>query len=252
MHRTMGSSIISTRRRGCNQQPGSGARPNTTSGTYPGCNYVVFGGVTPATLGSNAISFVVAPSPTSGNNGGVAGVQLVPSGAGPTYLEHSSTAATGLHTLRPERDVHRERGRESGGYLLSMVSDQRWSDQFDSRVPPPAVTRRPPRQRRRRLFCRGRKWRRHRNQFRGPTEHHRRPACDQHATYGKLCCWRTLSGSHRYGRCLHRVELECFIYRAEWSRTDTALRTRHQLTNPVDSNGFATPATFTVVGVNDG
>jgi hypothetical protein len=56
---------------------------NTTSGAYPGCNYVVFSGVTPA---ANAISFVVAPSPLSGDNGGVSGVQLVPSGAGPTYL----------------------------------------------------------------------------------------------------------------------------------------------------------------------
>jgi hypothetical protein len=61
---------------------------NTTSGTYPGCNYVVFRGLTPATLGSdlNAISFVVTPSPSSGDNGGVSGVQLVPAGAGPTYL----------------------------------------------------------------------------------------------------------------------------------------------------------------------
>ena len=52
---------------------------NTTSGTYPGCNYVVFSGVTPSAYG-NAISFTVAPSPLSSDNGGVAGVQLVPSG----------------------------------------------------------------------------------------------------------------------------------------------------------------------------
>jgi hypothetical protein len=56
---------------------------NTTSGTYPICNYVVFSGVTPAASG-NAISFSLAPSPLSGNNGGVAGVELVPSGA--TFL----------------------------------------------------------------------------------------------------------------------------------------------------------------------
>ena len=58
---------------------------NTSPAIYPVCSYVVFQGVTPSASG-NAISFVTAPSPLSGNNGGVAGVQIVPAGAGPTYL----------------------------------------------------------------------------------------------------------------------------------------------------------------------
>ena len=53
---------------------------NTTSGTYPDCNYVVFGGVTPAV---NSITLVV-PQSGSSVNAGVAGVQLMPSGT--TYL----------------------------------------------------------------------------------------------------------------------------------------------------------------------
>jgi autotransporter-associated beta strand protein len=48
---------------------------NTTSGTYPICNYVEFSGVTPT---ANAISFSLT-QPGTAQNGGVAGVELVPS-----------------------------------------------------------------------------------------------------------------------------------------------------------------------------
>ena len=67
---------------------------NTTPGTYPNCNYVKFGAVTPA---ANSISFVVTIGPTPGDNGGVAGVELVPSS--PTFFAIAPQPQTTLIAL---------------------------------------------------------------------------------------------------------------------------------------------------------
>lgn len=67
---------------------------NTTPGTYPNCNYVKFSGVAPA---ANAISFVVNNGPSPGDNGGVAGVQLVPSS--PTFFAIAPQPQTTLVPL---------------------------------------------------------------------------------------------------------------------------------------------------------
>jgi len=51
---------------------------NTTAGTYPNCNYVVFRGVAPA---AKSIAFLMVNQTGAGTQAGVAGVQLVPSGS---------------------------------------------------------------------------------------------------------------------------------------------------------------------------